>query len=219
MASYSYLVADIKNTAEVDSTEFSDQIPKFINKAENKLIKELDDFGLNSLTTVDATQGSPLVTLVDNTRIVRNVNITNSDSEKVNLLRRTQEYLYDYWPHTVSVGEPKYYTMRGNTQIYLAPTPDSAYSTEITYVKRPVSLSDAAPNNYFSDFCYDALFYASMVEASLFLKSFNTVAVWQTEYKNAIDGLRNQARRTRQDDMQNNTSPAGSADTIIQGSS
>ena len=74
-------------------------------------------------------------------------------------------------------------------------------------------------NNYFSDFCYDALFYASMVEASLFLKSFNTVAVWQTEYKNAIDGLRNQARRTRQDDMQNNTSPAGSADTVIQGSS
>ena len=58
-----------------------------------------------------------------------------------------------------------------------------------------------------------------MVEASLFLKSFNTVAVWQTEYKNAIDGLRNQARRTRQDDMQNNTSPAGSADTVIQGSS
>ena len=58
-----------------------------------------------------------------------------------------------------------------------------------------------------------------MIEASLFLKSFNTVTVWQAEYKNSIDGLRNQARRTRQDDMQSNTSPAGSADTIIQGSS
>ena len=41
MASYSYLVADIKSTAEVDSTEFSDQIPKFINKAENSYTKQL----------------------------------------------------------------------------------------------------------------------------------------------------------------------------------
>ena len=58
-----------------------------------------------------------------------------------------------------------------------------------------------------------------MVEASLFNKSFNTVQAWQAELKNSMDGLRNQARRARQDNMQNNTSPAGSADTIIQGSS
>ena len=61
--------------------------------------------------------------------------------------------------------------------------------------------------------------YACMIEASFYLKSFNTVQIWQAEYKNAIDGLRNQARRTRQDDMAQAASPAGSADTVIQGSS
>ncbi len=58
-----------------------------------------------------------------------------------------------------------------------------------------------------------------MVEASLFNKSFNTVPAWQAELKASIDALRNQARRTRQDNMELNTSPAGSANTIIHGSS
>ena len=44
MSTYSYLVTDIKNTAENDSTEFTDQIPYFINKSELQLTKDLDDF-------------------------------------------------------------------------------------------------------------------------------------------------------------------------------
>ena len=50
MPSYSTLVTDIKNTSEVDSTEFDNQIDNFITKAEYRLIKELDDFGLDVIT-------------------------------------------------------------------------------------------------------------------------------------------------------------------------
>ena len=39
------------------------------------------------------------------------------------------------------------------------------------------------------------------------------------EYQNAIATLRNQARRTRQDDMAVAASPAGGPDTITQGAS
>jgi hypothetical protein len=219
MPSYSELVSDIRNTSENDSQEFTDQIPVIINKAEFRLIKELDDVALNQITSVTTSVNNPLVSLALDTRIIRNINIKVSGS-KINLLQRSQEYVNDYWPFvSSSVGEPKYYAMRSNTQIYLAPTPASAYDTEVVYVARPAALTSAAPNNYFSDFCYDALFYASMVEASLFNKSFNTVPAWQAELKASIDALRNQARRTRQDNMELNTSPAGSANTIIQGSS
>jgi hypothetical protein len=219
MPSYSDLVSDIQNTAENDSEEFSNQIPIIINKAEFRLIKELDDVALNKTVSVVTSINNPLVSLASDTRIIRNISIKVSGS-KINLLQRSQEYINDYWPFvSTSVGEPKYYAMKSNTQIYIAPTPASAYDTEVVYVARPVTLTSATPNNYFSDFCYDALFYASMVEASLFNKSFNTVPTWQNELKNSIDGLRNQARRARQDNMELNTSPAGSANTIIQGSS
>jgi len=229
MPSYSTLVTDIQNTAENDGTEFTTHIDYFINKAENRLVTQLDDYGLNTFTSVAVSANNPFVSLPSGTRIVRNFNIlvsasvsapAGSANSRISLLPRTQEYIYDFWPYvSASVGQPKYYAMRSNTAIYLAPTPTSTYDGEVLHVSRPATLTSAAPNNYFSDFCYDALFYACMIEASLYNKSFNTVPLWQGEFKVAIDGLRNQARRTRQDDMAVAASPAGAADPIIQGSS
>lgn len=229
MPTFSELLNDIRSTTEVSSSDFDTQLPRIVNRAENRLIKELDDFGLNTLTSITVSINNPVVSLPSGTRIVRNLNVLVSASvsapagtadTKVNLLPRTQEFIFDFWPYvSASVGEPKYYAMQTNTNIYIAPTPEQTYDAELTFVQRPVTLSDSNPTNYFSDFCYDALFYACMIEASFYLKSFNTVQLWQAEYKNAIDGLRNQARRTRQDDMAQAASPAGSADTVIMGSS
>ena len=229
MPTYSELLNDIRSTTEVSSTDFDNQLPRLVNRAETRLIKELDDFGLNTLTSVAVSINNPVVSLPSGTRIVRNLNILVSAPDsapagtantKESLLPRTQEFVFDFWPYvSSSVGEPKYYAMQTNTNIYLAPTPEKTYDAELTYIERPVTLSDSNPTNYFSDFCYDALFYACMIETSFYLKSFNTVPLWQGEYKAAIDGLRNQARRTRQDDMAQAASPAGSADTVIQGSS
>ena len=56
-----------------------------------------------------------------------------------------------------------------------------------------------------------------MIEATYFIKDFNTLQMWEGKYKNSIDALRNQARRTRQDDMAIAASPAGGPDTIMKG--
>ena len=57
------------------------------------------------------------------------------------------------------------------------------------------------------------------MEATMFMKDWNTLPVWQTQYQGAVLALRNQARRTRQDDMEIAASPAGGPDTITQGAS
>ena len=218
MPSYSELVSDIRNTSENDSQEFTDSIPLFIDKAEFRLIKELDDVALNKVTSIATIVSNPLVSLASDTRIIRNINIKVSGS-KINLLQRSQEYINDYWPFvSSSVGEPKYYALRSNTQIYLAPTPASAYDAEVVYVARPTPLTSAAPNNYFSDFCYNALYNASMVEALLFMKNYEAISVYESRYKEDVLALRNQARRTRRDDMQSPANPAGGDNAILQGS-
>ena len=84
-------------------------------------------------------------------------------------------------------------------------------------VVRPTTLTDGT-SKYFTDFCYDALFTACMVEASLFMKDATATQLWETQYQYHINALRNQARRTRQDDMAVNASPAGGPDTLIRGS-
>jgi hypothetical protein len=58
-----------------------------------------------------------------------------------------------------------------------------------------------------------------MIEATMFMKDWNTLPVWENRYQGAVMALRNQARRTRQDDMAVAASPAGGPDTITQGAS
>tara|TARA_R100001163_G_C5040018_1_gene178362 strand:+ start:108 stop:788 length:681 start_codon:yes stop_codon:yes gene_type:complete len=224
MATYSYLKTDIINTAENDSTEFADQIPAFVNRAEDRLIKELDDSGLDYYTSVTLTANNPNVTLPSGALVVRNVMYRTSVSSNITtLLQRPYEYAIDYWPYaSASTGTPRYYSRKNNTEIYIVPTPASAVVSEIHYTKSPLALSSATgtsatTSNYFSEFCYNALFNACMIEATIYMKSWNNVPVMEAQYKNSIDALRNQARRTRRDDMQTPASPEGGPNPIIQG--
>ena len=58
MPSYDDLKDDIIKTSENDGTEFSSQIPKFVQKAEFRLVKDLDDFGLDEYTTVSVSSAN-----------------------------------------------------------------------------------------------------------------------------------------------------------------
>ena len=219
MPNYSFLKNDLVNTTENDSTEFENQISFFVEKTEHRLTNDLDDFGLDFFTTVSCCIGNPIVSLPVDTKIVRNVNVISSaSSNRTSLLQRTYEYAIDYFPYaSASTGTPRYYARKNNTQIYIVPTPASTVTGEIQTVARPTSLTSAAPSNYYSEFCYNALFAASMVESNYFIKDLQAVATWESKYKNSIDALRNQSRRMRQDDMQTAASPTGGPNPVIQG--
>ena len=201
MASYTYLVNDIIEAAENDGSEFVTAISKMVNRVEERLTKALDDYGLVTTTTVTLSAGKNELTLPSGTRYVRNLRIEDSGT-KINLLQRTDEFIYDYWPVSASTGTPKYYAKKTNTNVIVAPTASATYSGELVYVARPTTLTSATPNNYFSDFCYDALFYGCMVEAGDFMKNYTVSNYYEQRYQNAVELLRNQSRRTRRDDMQ-----------------
>ena len=226
MGTYSDLKTAIINTTENDGTEFSSVIPDFISRTELRLTKDIDDCGLDSYTAITLSASNPVVSLNDRVRIVRNVNFTTSTSSiKTNLLQRTYEYAIDYWPYvSASTGTPRYYARKNNTSIYIVPTPTSTLTGEIQTVSQPLPLASATgtsvtTTNYFSEYCYDALFYGCMMEATMYMKDWNTLQAWQQQYESAIITLRNQARRTRQDDMAVAASPAGAPDPVQQGAS
>ena len=180
MSTYAYLKSDIINTIENDSTEFSDQISFFVQRAESRIMKELDDVALDTYTTITLTAGNPVVSLPDGTLVVRNVNFTTNASVVTPLLQRTYEYAIDYWNKPTSVGTPRYYARKTNTAIYIVPTPTSTLTGEVQYTKQPLALSSATgtsatTSNYFSENCYNALFNACMIEANYFIKDFQVV--------------------------------------------
>ena len=214
MANYTYLVNDIINACENNSQEFADYVPNMINRAEERLTKDLDDYGLVTYTSIVVSANNPYFTLPSGTRVVKNFNITVNGS-KINLLLRTDEFINDYWPVIASTDDPKYYAKRTNSSVLIAPTPVSTYSGTIVHINRPVTLSSATDTNYFSDYCYDLLFNASMIEAMMFQKDYNGVNSFTQRYTQLLDLQRNQARRTRRDDLQAPASPAGADNTLI----
>jgi len=217
MANYTYLVNDIIESTENDNSDFTSAIPKFVNRAELRLTTDLDDYGLVTHTSVAVSSGKNVVTLPSGTRVIKNVNINNAGT-RINLVQRTDEFINDYWSVSASTGTPEYYARRDNTTILIAPTPVSTVDGIVVHISRPVTLSSATNTNYFSDFCYNALYNASMVEALLFMKNYEAISVYESRYKEDVLALRNQARRTRRDDMESPANPAGGDNAILQGS-
>ena len=218
MANYTYLVDDLIGATENDGTEFLAYIPKIVNRAEERMTRDLDDYGLVTHTSVAVSAGNNIVTLPLGTRVIKNFTVSLGASGKTPLLQRTDEYINDYWPIAASTSDiPVYYARRDNTTITIAPTTNATYSGQIVHVNKPVALTSATPNNYFSDYCYDGLFNACMVEAMIFMKNFETVQIFEQRYQQALEGLRNQARRTRRDDMETPASPAGADNPVIPG--
>jgi len=225
MPSYSFLKTDLINTTENDSNEYESQISNIVERAESRLMKELDDFGLDNYSSFSFTAGDPIVTVPEGTLVVRNVNYKTSASSNITpLLQRTYEYAIDYFPHaSASTGTPRYYSRKNNTEIYIVPTPASALTGEIQTTKRPLALSSATgasatTSNYFSEFCYNALFDACMVESMIFMKNFSLVPTMEQKYQSSINALRNQSRRTRRDDMQSPANPLGGPTPVVKGS-
>ena len=217
MANYTYLVNDIIEATENNGSEFVSYIPKMVNRVEERLTKTLDDYGLVTATSITLTSGTNTLTLPTGTRIIKNLHIKDAGT-KIGLLQRTDEFINDYWPVSAETGTPKYYARKTNTNIVFAPTASTTYSGELVYVVKPSALTSANPTNYYSDYCYDALFYGCMIEATNFMKNYTVTALYEQQYQNAVEGLRNQSRRTRRDDMEAPASPAGGDNTIIEGS-
>ena len=71
MANYTFLVQDIIGATENDGTEFLAYMPKIVNRAEERLTRDLDDYGLVTYTSVAVSAGNNIVTLPVGTRIVK----------------------------------------------------------------------------------------------------------------------------------------------------
>ena len=50
------------------------------------------------------------------------------------------------------------------------------------------------------------------------MKNFSLVAVMEQKYQSSISGLRNQARRTRRDDMETPSNQLGGPTPVVKGS-
>ena len=202
---YSSLTQDLKDWMENDGTEFSNETDNFIGLAEQRIVRDIDPQAFTTSAYSSFNVNDRFVTKPTDALIIRHLLYLDSDSKRNFLEKKTDEFIYDYWPTSATTGTPKYWTDYNDTELLVAPTPSAALTIEISYVQRLDTLSSTNTTNWLTTNAQELLLFGSLMEACTFSKSKEDLQVYTQRYQAAVESINNQARRRRRDDY---TSPA-----------
>ena len=189
---FTTLQEDVRRYLERGATYASDpvvyeQIPRLINLAERRISRELKIQGFINVVTGTLVVGQSVYSKPDRWRDTVSINIgtgANSNSRSV-LYARAYEYLLSYWPDRSETDEPLFYADYDYSHWLLAPTPDAEYPFEILYYELPPLLDDVVQTNWLTEYAPQLLLYATLLEATPFLKNDERINVWQSMYDRA----------------------------------
>lgn len=198
ITNYTTLVSAVQEVSENDGAEFLAYIPTAIALAEDMLFKDLDLEELEIKTTGLLSAGSPLLNKPTGYEFANYINITVTSLKRF-LKKRQEDFIIDYWPNSALTDVPKYYGDASETQFYLAPTPTISYPYEIKYVAKPSRLTSTNTTNFYVTSCSDILFYATMIQMSIFIKATEQINLWTAAYGYARDAWNTSDARTRRD--------------------
>jgi hypothetical protein len=193
---FTTLKQDVQRYLERGDTLASDpivfeQIPRLINLAERRIARELKIQGFINVVTAQLAAGNPVIAKPDRWRDTVSVFIgtgTNNNSRSA-LYTRSYDYLRSYWPDATQTGEPLFYSDYDYNHWLVAPTPDEDYPIEILYYQLPPLLTEEAQTNWLTENAPEILLYATLLEATPFLKNDERIPVWQNMYDRAAGML------------------------------
>ena len=191
MTTYAELVQNIKDFMEDDGTEFSNEIDKFIDLAELRISRDVITPEFKRKVTSAFTANDPFLTMPTDLVILEHLQVINSNVRTL-LLLKSDEFITEYWPNRTSTGVPKYYTYFDTSTIYVAPTPSSNLSLELSYKRRLPALSSSNTSNWTSINAADALLYACLIEASVFNRNYNLQDRYTAMYQQAVKAINNE---------------------------
>ena len=202
---------DIRSYTEVSSTVLSSTVlDTIIKNSENKIYREVDSDQDRFYATSNAIIGNRYVTIPDDLRFIRYVQLKDGSGNQVFLDKRDTSFMAEYYntPGTAS-GLPKYYGNWDANFWVVAPTPNSTFEITLAYTKQPISITNttqptAAPaataGTFVSNKYQDLLLYACLVEAYGYLKGpVDMLQYYEQSYQRAAKSysIETEGRRRR----------------------
>jgi hypothetical protein len=173
--------------------DLTDRIPEFIVLAEAKFNRELRCIQMErrSTASVDLSSDEPeFITLPSNFQTMRRIRLSSvSGKPRLEFMSGAQADEFRYGIGNTAA-QPRYFTMLGD-EIELLPTPDLAYTVEMTYRSYLTPLSDAAPTNWLLTLAPDAYLYGALMESAPYMKEDARINTWSAGLGFAMDGLNN----------------------------
>ena len=197
---YSSLTQDLKDWMENDGTEFSNETDNFIGLSEQRIVRDIDPHAFTTSAYSTFNVNDRFVSKPTDALIIRHLLYLDSDSKRNFLEKKTDEFIYDYWPTSATTGTPKYWTDYNDTELLVAPTPSAALTIEMSYVQRLDTLSSSNTTNWLTVNAQELLLFGSLMEACTFTKSREDLQIYSQRYQKAVESINNQTRRRRRDD-------------------
>ena len=186
---YDSLLVDVRRYLERGFTQESDQIvydqlPRLVTLGERRIARELKIEGFIRALTTPLSVGVAVYLKPDRWRDTVSMTVDGTP-----IFARSYEYLRNYWPVEASTGSPAYYADYDYQHWLITPTPATVKTLEILYYEQPRFLGEDFQTNWLTEYAPDVLLYATLLEATPFLKSDERIQTWQMMYDRAAQAL------------------------------
>tara|TARA_R110002110_G_scaffold163435_1_gene363302 strand:- start:474 stop:1193 length:720 start_codon:yes stop_codon:yes gene_type:complete len=197
MTTYIELVSQIREYTETNDNVLTTAIvDDFIEHTENKILRELNIPAFVSHQYANFTASNPFLSLPGgagptpvlfatiNSMMIYSAGGTG---DRTFLLRKDVSFMNEYWPDRTTTGTPKYYSQWDDNTVYVVPTPDAAYTVEMSMSKLPDRLTSSTTSTWLSNNAPTLLLYGCLIEAFKYLKGpAEMLQVYQQSYATAL---------------------------------
>lgn len=181
---YTELVDAIQDECEYEEADFVANIPNFVKRAEERILRDVDLPAFHQTDTTNVTNGSRFLSTPAGYLYSHHL-IVNGRA----LLNKQVDWIAECYPTGTANSTPIYYAQWDENSIVLGPTPDSAYAAELRYTRLPTSIVSAG-TTWIGDNAHRALLYAALVEAAIFMRQDeNVILAHENRYQDALKGL------------------------------
>ena len=189
---FTTLQADVRRYLERGASSATDptvfeQIPRLINLAERRIARELKIEGFIEAVTGTFIAGKSVYDKPDRWRDTVSMNFGTGPTfaERTPIFTRGYEYCRTFWPNESERDQPQFYSDYNYDHWLIVPTPDQDYPFEVVYYALPPLLDETTETNWVTEYAPQLLLYATLLEATPFLKNDDRIGTWQAFYDRA----------------------------------
>ena len=197
MTTYIELVSQIREYTETNDNVLTTTIvDDFIEHTENKILRELNIPAFVSHQYANFTASNAFLSLPGGAGptpvlfgTINSLMIypAGGTGDRTFLLRKDVSFMNEYWPDRATTGTPKYYSQWDDNTVYVVPTPDAAYTVEMSMSKLPDRLTSSTTSTWLSNNTPTLLLYGCLIEAFKSLKGpAEMLQVYQQSYATAL---------------------------------
>jgi hypothetical protein len=183
---YTQLVAAIQDYTEDYDTVFVNNIPTFVQNAEERIYNTVQLPALRKNSTSNFNPNNKYLPTPNDYLAVFSFAVVDNLGNYTYLLDKDVNFIREAYPAPTDTGLPKYYALWDQDTFIFGPTPNQGYQVELHYFYYPESIVTAG-TSWLGDNFESALFYGSLIEAATFMKEeADVVKLYIERYNEAL---------------------------------